>query len=253
MPKTWTAKDPDAVLDYVYRIPLDSGDSIAALSDVTFTKLSGAVNIDSTSIAAAPDTTDEGYGQDFTAWLSGGADGETAVFKIEWTTADSRVDDDIITIAIVSNDLPALLLTGYAKPLPGHLVARYPAFAAVPTATIQFWLTDAERSVDTSWSEGDYAAALMALAAHNMALAGIGTGAVGLASVPAGVTRMRSGSLDLSLTEAAANALITGGFAATRYGQEYQMLLRRNRGGPIVSDTGQVETLGWPVYPLGWL
>ena len=35
---TWTAKDPDAVQDYVYTLPLDEGDSVAS---ATFEKLGG--------------------------------------------------------------------------------------------------------------------------------------------------------------------------------------------------------------------
>jgi hypothetical protein len=164
------SKDPDAVLDYVYRIPLDAEDSVTAH---TFTRLTGSVNIDSESIAAAPDTTSDGYGQDVTVRLSGGTDGETSVFQATWTTAGGRDDDDVITLFVSSHEYAALVLTGYAKPLPPHLKQRYPAFTAVDAGTIQYWLTDAERSVDATWIEGDYAAALMALAAHNMTIAGI--------------------------------------------------------------------------------
>lgn len=247
---SWPAKDPDAVLDYVYRIPLSAGDSVASTTPWV-TKLSGDVVIDDQALTAAPDTTAEGYGQDVTIWLSGGTDGETAVFKIEWATADTRTDDDIITLPVVAHELDVLALTGYAKPLPGHLIARYPAFAAVPVSTIRTWLSDAERFVDTSWAEGDYAAALMSLAAHNMALAGIGTGNASLAGVPVGITRMKSGSLELGFTDAAANARMSGTFTATRYGQEYQTLLRRNRGGPLVSSTGVVRHDPYLRYPLG--
>lgn len=239
MAQPWTAKDPQAVLDYIYRVPLDAGDHVSS-STPWITKLSGGVVIDSQSLAAAPNTTAEGYGQDVTVWLSGGTDGETCVFQASWSTAGGRTDDDIITLAVVSKEVPALLLTGYAKPAAAHLQARYPAFASVAASTVQYWLTDAERSVDVSWGEGDYAAALMALAAHNMALADLGPDQASLAGVPAGITQMRSGSLSLNFTPEAANARATGSFAATRYGQEYQLLLRRNRGGPLVSDTGVV-------------
>lgn len=222
----WPAKDPDAVLDYVYAIPLDEGDSVASY---TFEKLSGDVVIDSDSIA----------GSEVAAWLSGGTNGETAVFRISWTTVGGRTNDDVITLPVIESDIvEPLALTGYVKPAPGHLMTRYLAFSAVPTATIQYWLTDAERSVDTSWSEGDYAAALMALAAHNMALAGLGTEAASLAGVPAGITRMKSGSLELGFTDAAANARAEGGYSATRYGKEFIALLRRNRGGPRITATG---------------
>jgi hypothetical protein len=233
---SWPAKDPDAVLDYLYRIPLDPEDSIAALGDVTFELVSGSVVIGDKTLAAAPDTTDKGYGQDFTVFLSGGADGEIAVFRIAWQTAGGRSpNDDVVTLPVIESDV-VLALTGYMKPAPAHLVARYPAFSAVDAGTIQYWLT--ERSVDTSWSEGDYAAALMALAAHNMALAGLGTDGKSLAGVPAGITAMKSGSLALNFTTEAANARLAGSLSATRYGQEYGMLLRRNRGGPLVSNTG---------------
>ena len=232
----WPAKDPDAVTDFAYTIPLDEGDTVASY---TFTKLTGDVAIDSHSRVDAV----------VTAWLSGGTEGETAVFRIAWTTADGREDDDVITVAVSAHEYEALELTDYARPLPPHLKARYAAFAAVDAGVIQYWLTDAERSVTNAWSEGDYAAGLMALAAHNMALAGYGTDAAALAGVPAGITRMKSGSLELGFTEAAANARATGSLESTRYGQEYAALLARNRGGPIIQPTGEAP-IG--VYPGVW-
>lgn len=236
---TWTTKDPQAVEDYSYTIPLDAGDAVATHA---LTVLAGTVAIDSESL----------NGNVLTAWLSGGAEGETAVFRIAWTTVGGRSDDDVIMLFVSSHEFAALVLAGYAKPLPTHLKMRYPAFSAVDAATIQYWLTDAERSVDTSWGEGDYAAALMALAAHNMTLAGLGADAAAIASVPIGITQMRSGSLGLSFTNEAANARMTGDFTATRYGQEYQLLLRRNRGGPSVTDSGvPVDYLYTPGFGYG--
>jgi len=231
---TWPPKDPDAVFDYLYTIPLDEGDTVASSN---FTRLSGTVNIDSSSRTDA----------EWTVELSGGADGETTVFHVDWVTAGGREDDDFITIAVVSND--PLVLTGYAKPTPGHLITRYPAFADVPTTTILYWLTDAERYVTTAWTEGDYAAGLMALAAHNMSLAGYGTEATTLSGIPAGITRMKSGTLELGFTDAAANARMSGSFGSTRYGEEYKALLARNRGGPRVTPTGAIP-IG--VYPQVW-
>jgi len=245
----WSSKDPDAVLDYVYRIPLDAEDSVSS-STPWVTVLDGDVGIDDQSLAAEPDTTDAGYGQDVTITLSGGTDGETAVFRVAWETAAGREDDDIITLFVSSHEYEALELIGYAKPLPPHLKARYPAFAAIDAGTIQYWLTDAERCVTEAWLEGDYAAGLMALAAHNMTLAGLGTDASSLAGVPSGITRMKSGSFELGLTDAAANARMTGSLDSSRYGQEYMALLRRNRGGPFVAPTGAlppgVPVPAWP-------
>ncbi len=231
---SWPAKDPDAVLDYLYTIPLDEGDSVSAY---TFTKLSGDVVVDSHSRSGA----------NVTVWLSGGTEGETAVFEVTWSTVGGRDDDDHITIAI-ADDAPVLVLTGYAKPSPPDLIARYPAFAAVGVNAMQLWLTDAERMVDTSWLEGDYAVGLMSLAAHNMALAGLGVAGATLGSLPAGLTRMKSGSLELTFADSVAAAQAGGGYDATRYGREFAILLRRNKGGPRVMPTG-----AWPVPPgIGW-
>lgn len=236
---SWAPKDPDAVLDYLYRIPLDAGDAVATAA---LTRISGTVNIDSQGLSGA----------DLTAWLSGGADGETSVFRVAWTTSGGRSNDDIITLAVIESDIVPLALTGYAKPLPGHLVARYPAFADVAASTVQAWLTDAERYVTTAWAEGDYAAGLMSLAAHNLALAGLGADAAALTGVPAGITRMKSGSLELGFTEAAANARMNGGYEATRYGAEYALLLRRNRAGPYVAPTGVLPQAEYPPFGVGW-
>ena len=121
----------------------------------------------------------------------------------------------------------------YTAPTPANLKSRYPAFAAVDDAVVQTWLTDAERFVDTSWIEGDYAIALMAHAAHSMALLGIGT-ATGAAAIPAGVTRFKSGAMDVTISDAAAKASAEGGYDATVYGREFKLLSRRSHGGPRV-------------------
>jgi hypothetical protein len=234
----WPSKDPQAVQDYEYTIPLDDGDSVQSY---TFTKLTGDVVVDSDSRTGAV----------VTAWLSGGTEGETAVFRIAWATVGGRDDDDVITIAISSHEYEALEITGYAKPLPPHLKARYAAFAAVDAGTIQYWLTDAERSVTDAWTEGDYAAGLMSLAAHNMALAGYGTDASALASIPAGVSRFKSASFEMAFTDDAANARSNGALSSTRYGQEYANLLARNRGGPMIMATGTIPYDVALRYPQG--
>jgi hypothetical protein len=126
----------------------------------------------------------------------------------------------------------------YVVPDAAALKARYPAFADVADDTVTYWITDAQRSVDESWTETDYAVALMALAAHNMALAGYGTEVLPVSEIPAGVTRIKSGQFEANFTEQQANARASGSLESTRYGQEYRQLLYRNRGGPMVSNTG---------------
>lgn len=211
--KSWPARDPDAVLDYVYDIPLDDGDTVASY------------NVDALSgPAPASHSRNETA---VTVWLSGGEGGDIGIYRISWSTSGGRTDEGLVTQLIVSNEAAAL--SGYDKPGPAHFLARYPAFASVPAGTIQYWLADAERSVDESWIEADYATALMALAAHNMAMGGLGSGA---GAIPAGVTRFRSGSMDVAVSESAASASAKGGYASTRYGQEFAILQRRSFGGP---------------------
>lgn len=233
---TWTSKDPQAVKDYTYTIPLDAEDEIAS---ATFEKLSGDAVIDN-------DPEGERVENVITAWLSGGTAGETNVFRVAWVTADGREDDDIITLAIIANEYDApLSLTDYAKPQPAHLTARYPAFADVERTTIAYWLVDAERQVDTSWMEGDYATGLMALAAHNMTLNGLGTGAEAEAAAAgaSGFKTIRSGALTLERFDTGSGASASA-WSSTRYGSEFYALLRRNRAGPRVMPTGSL-----PTYP----
>jgi hypothetical protein len=201
--KAWPARDPDAVLDYIYTIPLDAGD---AVTSHTVEKLAGDSIIDSEARTGA----------DVTVWLSGGTDGETSVYRISWVTNAGREDDAIITQLVIANE--TLALTGYDRPTALHFLARYPAFAATSAATIQYWLADAARYVDEGWSEGDYAPAIMAYAAWQMAKAGGG------GSIAAGVTRMKSGAMDVTLSAKASG----GGL----YEAEFRALQRRNSGGP---------------------
>lgn len=245
MPVSWPSKDPSAVLDFIYRIPLDANDSIANISAVTFTQLAGTCVIASKSLAAAPDTTSDGYGQDLTVWLSGGADGETDVFQVSWTTTLTRQNDDILTLPVANADLPALDLVNYTAPLPGHLTARYPAFAGVPFTTIQMWLTDAERFVTTGWRSKDYPVAIMALAAHNMAIQGLGTDNSD-AQIPGGVTSFKMGPMQINLTPQAANAKLAGDVTSTRYGAEYAFLRDMNFGGPELAPSGLPLDGIWP-------
>lgn len=121
----------------------------------------------------------------------------------------------------------------YTKPTPANLKARYAEFAAVPDASAQYWLTDGERFVTEAWAEGDYAPGLMAYAAHNLAVSGLGTGA----ALPQGVTSFRSGSFSATVTDAQASA---EGFDATRYGREFIAMQRRNNGTPMLIMTGRL-------------
>ncbi len=128
----------------------------------------------------------------------------------------------------------------YDKPTPDDLIMRYPDFADTPPTSIAYWLTDAERSVSTAWIESDYAPGLMALAAHNMALGGLGSQSEATADLPAGITSMKIGTLGLAFDGALTRAKAQGTWGATKYGLEFVALRRRSLGGPRVMATGTV-------------
>lgn len=118
---------------------------------------------------------------------------------------------------------------------PAVLRIRYPEFTGVADAVVQYWLDDALRIVTVAWGP-DATPGQLALAAHNMALSGVaGITKTDAEQIPAGVTKFKSASMDVSVSETAANRSLTGGYGATRYGQEFQIMLRRNAGGPFLA------------------
>jgi len=118
----------------------------------------------------------------------------------------------------------------YTPPTLSDFRERHPAFAAVDDTIVEYWLNDALRFVDESWMERDYAQAIMAAAAHGMALAGYLSGPASLAVD--GVTSFKSGSFSSSIDASVAQAASGGGWSATKYGREFQQLQRRNFAGP---------------------
>lgn len=145
----------------------------------------------------------------------------------------------------------------YTAPTPAELKVMYPAFAAVDDERMQLFIIRANRMVDTSWTEGDYADAIMLLACHYMTLAGLGTGAEAEvnANGMAGFKSIRSGQL--TLDRGAGNG--TGGdvpdeWSGSTYGKQFWWLLKRNRPAVAVAG-GAIVDRGWnPVmpYPAAW-
>ena len=125
------------------------------------------------------------------------------------------------------------------------LRAKYPAFASVTDDTIQIYMADAQ--VDTSWLESDYASAIMLWTAWAMTDAGIGTGGEVAGYIGSGVSRLKSGSLDVSFSDAASSAT---GYETNAYGRRFLSLYRKNKAGPRVIR-GAVCDGGWG--PLGIL
>lgn len=127
----------------------------------------------------------------------------------------------------------------YDTPTAADLIARYPAFAAVAEATIDVHIADAStQAVDTSWDETDYAPAIAAKAAHEMALLGLGAQGEAAGYAAAGVTSIKSGNFQASFSADKVKKASGGTLDATPYGKAYKRLLRKNKGGPRVVAQG---------------
>jgi hypothetical protein len=122
----------------------------------------------------------------------------------------------------------------YTTPSASDLTDRYPEFATAPTPRIEYWITDALRTVTTSWVESDYQPAILAYAAHRLKLEGLGTsggGAVGELGAM-GVTDFKSASMSVSFDAETVRRAGDGEWSSTRYGAEFKGFLRRNNGMP---------------------
>ncbi len=126
------------------------------------------------------------------------------------------------------------------------LKATYSDFDCVPDATVELWLTQAERIVGDDWC-GDQAHDLATLAAHYLTINGFGeTGAAMKKREDKGVKSVRSKSLQITYMDASSDG--GGGeafYSQTRYGRQFWPILRACRGGPCVTDTGCLPHGSW--------
>lgn len=126
----------------------------------------------------------------------------------------------------------------YTAPNAADFKARFPEFAAVPDPQITAVLGEVTTSyVDDSWREADYAPAIMYYTAHLLAQQGVlapaglpGPNTVG----PVTSFRLGDASVGYGSRAGAGSGSSGSSLDATFYGQEYQRLLRANRGGPRV-------------------
>lgn len=134
----------------------------------------------------------------------------------------------------------------YTAPTYATFLARFPAFNAVPQATIEYAITRSGENVDTTWREADYTEARNLYAAHFLALDGYGTSADAkeIAGGTAGFKSIRSGALSL---DRGAEPAMRDSLASTTYGRRYLDLMRLNRGGPRVTGDFPYAGEGW--YP----
>lgn len=127
----------------------------------------------------------------------------------------------------------------YTLPTVSTLKTMYPAFADVPDATVQLYIDQAARTVDTSWTETNYADGIMLLACHNMVMAGLGKGAEAQANAEglAGYSMVKSGQLTLqkSATSRSDAEGVPSPWNSTGYGIQFYWLARHDRPGGVVA------------------
>jgi hypothetical protein len=204
----WPAKDPSEHLDYTWGVPLDAGDSIVSY---TAAAASGTATKDSDALS----------GGNVTLWISGGTDGESATFTLTATTTAGRTFREVAILPIFDR----------ASEMLAMFRLRYPEFVSVADGLIGYWLADA--GITDGWLENDRDPARLALAAHNLSLAGQGASGGPVANLAAmGVTSFRSAGMSANFAESVVSARAKGGYGSTRYGRDFQVYLRRNAGGP---------------------
>jgi hypothetical protein len=127
----------------------------------------------------------------------------------------------------------------YVDPTPADVKADFAIFADVPDAAVQRRIDRTASWVDQSWMAGDFTWAKELLAAHFLTEDGLGAGtgaemnALGLS----GVSRLKSGTLDVTFAATDGGGAGDSPLLSTSYGRRFYALLRKNRGG-VVSVSG---------------
>lgn len=225
MVKAWPSKDPDEVLRYTY----DWSPDLAEGETLTDTILVDPLVPAGTTVEAVQHDDAHVF-----VIISGGTTGEEAQFLIRPTTSTGEVLEDTVVLPIFAKVKPVAYPGGYIDPTPGNLVALYPEFADVPVTTLETYMAEAARIVDTSWTEGDFGRARMALAAHNLTINGIGETPEARA-IRGGSEEFRVMGIGPLRLERFDRPGGTSEFAKTRYGKAFRQMLRMNKGGARVT------------------
>lgn len=150
----------------------------------------------------------------------------------------------------------------YTNPTPADIKADFPVFSSVDDAVIQRRIDRTPMFVDESWLESDYNWAKSLLTAHFLTEDGFGTGtdaelsAQGLSNV----SRLKSGTLDVTFKSAAdsGDSDVPEPWGSTSYGRRFWALMRKNKGGPRIAVGGGCGIAGaatdvpWAWRTNGW-
>jgi len=129
-------------------------------------------------------------------------------------------------------------------PLPLTFLARYPSFKDASPELVTLLLQEALGAVDETWIEADRQPALLAYAAHLLAVELYGTPTLDTGNgqkmlVTGPLSSAEVGPVKASFSEGAGggsggDSAAAGGLATTAYGRRYLELLRRNKPAVLV-------------------
>lgn len=124
----------------------------------------------------------------------------------------------------------------YTTPTAAQFKARFPAFSAVADETVDAFIAEANRNVDTSWLEADYQRAIMYLAAHLMTIEDVlGEAPDGFKFSGGVITSEKLGDAQTNYGNTAnASAAYPGDYGATVYGRQFATLLKLNQPAVLV-------------------
>lgn len=140
---------------------------------------------------------------------------------------------------------------------PAKFKAVKPSFADVDDDVIQYYLDTAALSVGSAWPDNMYQAGIISLTCHLMTLEGLGTSDEAKTAVSGGMVRLKSASVDVQVSQVAADAIAKGGYEATSCGREFARLMGMLHAGPITVGGGaggqcaSPYAKDWPLWTLG--
>lgn len=119
----------------------------------------------------------------------------------------------------------------FVPPTAADLLARYPAFSAVPPATINAMLEDAGLDVGEGWIEAHRRPAILALVAHRLAAEGalVSQDVQDIVGGGVSVDILKAGDHEIRFSDPNKSEVVEAtGYARTPYGRRYLALRARS-------------------------
>lgn len=123
----------------------------------------------------------------------------------------------------------------YTAPTPTEFKTRFPEFASETDERVQIFIDEAMTQIDTSWLEKDYKNAIMYLAAHKLAGANAATSSGGGNANTGPISSESFQGMSRSYDNSKMTAAQSSAYGGTSYGQEYYILLKKNKPGIMVA------------------